>query len=85
MGRRTLVLYLAKSGGARLRIFDEKGMLAKEEGAEAVKHVRIEADGCSADVSFAEFEAAVVVRVSGAVSYERRNSVVGVRCVGDQG
>jgi hypothetical protein len=50
-----------------------------------VKHVRIELGDCSADVGFAEFEDAVVVRVSGRVEYSIRGSVVGVRCVGSEG
>ncbi len=83
MDRSTLVLYVGKTGSASLLVLDEKGMVTREQSMASVRHVKIEADGCSIDVSFAEFEAAVVIRVSGSVSYEQRSCVLGVRCVGD--
>ncbi len=83
MSRDALVLYVSRSGDANLRLFDEKGMLTGERTAKSVKHVRVEAGKCSVDISFAEFEAAIVVLVSGSVVYEQRNNVLGVRCVGD--
>jgi hypothetical protein len=81
----TLVLYLTKGGSAELRTYSPDGRLSRSATAGSVKHVRIELGDCSADVGLAEFEDAVVVRVSGRVEYSIRGSVVGVRCVGSEG
>jgi len=81
----TLVLYLTKGGRADLRVYSSEGKLSRSDTAGSVKHVRLELGGCSADVSFAEFEDALVIRVSGRVEYSVKGSVVGVRCVGPEG
>gem|GEM_PF-1306222 len=85
MRSETLVLYLTKGGRADLRVYSSEGKLSRSDTAGSVKHVRLELGGCSADVSFAEFEDALVIRVSGRVEYSVKGSVVGVRCVGPEG
>ena len=85
MSSETLVLYLTREGSAELRTYGPDGRLSSSATAGSVKHVRIELGDCSADVGLAEFEDAVVVRVSGRVEYSIRGSVVGVRCVGSEG
>jgi len=81
----TLVLYLTKGGSADLRVYSSEGRLSRSDTAGSVRHVRLELGSCSADVGFAEFEDAVVIRVSGRVEYSVKGSVVGVRCVGSEG
>lgn len=82
MSKATLVLYVSKDRGAGVQFFDDKGMLREEQTAGSVKHVRVEAHSCSLSISFAEFETAIVVKVSGNVSVERKNGVLEVRCLG---
>lgn len=83
LGATILVLYVSKEGGVDIRLFDSNGMLVREQCAASIKHIKVEAEKCSADISFAEFEAGILVRVSGRASYEQKNSVLEVRCVGD--
>lgn len=82
MGGPSLVLYVGRDGGADVRLFDDKGMLREERTEGSVAHIRVEAGGCSLSISFAEFDEALVIRVSGGVRVERRNGVLEVRCVG---
>lgn len=83
MSASILVLYVSKEGGVDIRLFDSNGMLVREQFAVSVKHIKVEAEKCSADISFAEFETGIVVRVSGNGRYEQKNNVLEVRCVGD--
>lgn len=82
MSKAALVLYMSKEGGVDVQLFDDKGMLREERAAGPAKHIRVEASSCSLNISFAEFEEAIVVKVSGNVSVERKNGVLEVRCVG---
>ncbi|MEM0352186.1 MAG: hypothetical protein QW459_04295 [Sulfolobales archaeon] len=83
MSSSALVLYVSKDGRTEVRLFDDRGMLKQEAPVELVKHVTVYASKCSIDVSFAEFETAVIIRISGNTIYEQKNNVLEVRCVGD--
>ncbi|MEM2006627.1 MAG: hypothetical protein QXG17_01585 [Sulfolobales archaeon] len=83
MSSSVLVLYMGKEGNTEIRLFDDTGMLKREVLAESIKHVRVYASECSTDISFAEFEAAIVVKVSGNISFEQKGNVLEVRCVGN--
>ncbi|MEM1910302.1 MAG: hypothetical protein QW504_00225 [Sulfolobales archaeon] len=83
MSSSALVLYVSKDGRTEVRLFDDRGMLKQEAPVELVKHVTVYASKCSVDVSIAEFETAVIIRISGNTIYEQKNNVLEVRCVGD--
>lgn len=82
MGSVTLVLYVRKDGDADVSLYDEKGSLTRKQELTSIRHVRIEADKCASDISFAEFENAIVFRMSGKVDLKLRSGVLEVRCVG---
>ncbi|MCS7099798.1 MAG: hypothetical protein RMH84_06295 [Sulfolobales archaeon] len=82
MGSGTLVLYVRKDGDVDASLYDEKGLLARKQELTSVKHIKIEADKCVSDISFAEFENAIVVRASGKVDLKLRSGVLEVYCVG---
>ncbi|MCX8184207.1 MAG: hypothetical protein RMI56_04930 [Sulfolobales archaeon] len=82
MNSSTLVLYVNKDGSTDVRLYDEKGLLVKEQNLTSVKHIKIGADRCVADISFAEFEDAVVLRVTGKIDLAYRSSVLEVSCIG---
>lgn len=81
----TFVLYLDRGGSADIRVYNSSGMLRESLSLSGVRHVRLDVDKCSLDISFAEYDVAIVLRVSGRVSYKSVSNVLEVRCVGSQG
>ncbi|MEM1623031.1 MAG: hypothetical protein QW780_05350 [Sulfolobales archaeon] len=83
MSSGALVLYVGRDGRTEVRFFDDRGMLKREVSMELVKHVAVYVSKCSIDISFAEFEAAVILKISGNTIYKQKNNVLEVRCVED--
>lgn len=83
MSSAILVAYIrSKEGAVTLSRYDHRGMLLESSEMKGVNHVSIEAEKCSLDISFAEFDYAIMLRVSGGISYKQVNNVLEVRCVG---
>lgn len=83
MSSTTLVVYVkSREGVTTVSLYDHRGLLLESLEMKGVDHVSIEAEKCSLDVSFAEFDHAVMLRVGGSVSYRQVNKVLEVRCVG---
>lgn len=83
MSTSVLVLYVGRKRGADVLLYDDKGMLKEEQTLTPVEHIRIETGECSTNVSFSEFDVAIVIKVSGKVGFNHKNNVFEVRCVGD--
>jgi len=78
----TLIVYVSKGGATTVSLYDHSGMLLENLEMRGVSHVSVVAERCSLNVSLAEFDSAVMLRVSGSITYKQVSNVLEVRCVG---